>query len=214
MQRRLFLPLAVFLALAPRPSAADSQRPLAISDMLAWRHIQTPSVSPDGEWFAYRLAPAEGNAEVVIRNLKSAKELRFPIGDPGASAPTPAAAPAAPGGADLSISFDSRWAAFHSYPTTEQAKRLKKDHKPIQTKVVLVELATGKKTEIDKIRRFAFSGENSTYIALQRYGPDAPPQPAAAAPTGGATGSAGPAADRPTGSDLLLYEFATGTELN
>src|SRR5580700_6493087 len=214
MQRSFFLPLAVFLALAPRPSAADGQRPLAISDMLAWKRIQSPSVSPNGEWFAYRLAPAEGNAEVVIRNLKSAKELRFPIGDPGASAPAPAAtpgpaaAPAAAGGADLSISFDSRWVAFHSYPTTEQAKRLKKDRKPIQTKVVLVELATGKKTEFEKVRRFAFSGEGSTYLALQRYGPDAPPQPAApAAP-------AGPAADRPTGSDLLLYELATGNELN
>jgi dipeptidyl aminopeptidase/acylaminoacyl peptidase len=223
MQRRFFLPLAVFLALAPRLAAAEGQRPLAISDMLAWKRIQSPSVSPNGEWFAYRLAPAEGNAEVVVRNLKSAKELRFPIGDPGAAAPAPAAtpgpaaAPAAPGGADLSISFDSRWMAFHSYPTTEQAKRLKKDRKPIQTKVVLVELATGKKTEFEKVRRFAFSGETSTYLALQRYGPDAPPQPAAPAaapPTGNAGGGAGPAADRPTGSDLLLYELATGNELN
>src|SRR5580658_531000 len=223
MQRRFFLPLAVFLALAPRPAAADGQRPLAISDMLAWKRIQAPSVSPNGEWFAYRLAPAEGNAEVVIRKLKSAKELRFAIGDPGASAPAPAAtpgpaaAPAAPGGADLTVSFDSRWAAFYSYPTTEQAKRLKKDRKPIQTKVVLVELASGKKTEFEKVRRFAFSGEGSTYLALQRYGPDAPPQPAApvaAAPTGGAPSGSSPAADRPTGSDLLLYELATGNELN
>src|SRR5580700_1231070 len=219
MQRSFFLPLAVFLALAPRPAVADGQRPLAISDMLAWKRIQSPSVSPNGEWFAYRLAPAEGNAEVVIRNLNSGKELRFPIGDPGAAAPAPAAtpgptaAPAAAGGADLSISFDSRWAAFHSYPTTEQAKRLKKDRKPIQTKVVLVELAAGKKTEFEKVRRFAFSGEGSTYLALQRYGPDAPPQPAAPAAAAAAVG-AGPAPDRPTGADLLLYELATGNELN
>src|SRR6202789_2980095 len=195
MQRRFFLPLAVFLALAPRPAAADGQRPLAISDMLAWKRIQAPSVSPNGEWVAYRLGAAEGNAVVVITNLKSAKELLFPIGDPAASAPAPAAtpgpaaAPAAPGGADLSISFDSRWVAFHAYPTTEQAKRLKKDRKPIQTKVVLVELATGKKTEFEKIRRFAFSGEGSTYLALQRYGPDVLQQPAApaAATSTGAT---------------------------
>src|ERR1700678_2352767 len=204
MQRRFFLPLAVFLALAPRLAAAEGQRPLAISDMLAWKRIQSPSVSPNGEWFAYRLAPAEGNAEVVVRNLKSAKELRFPIGDPGAAAPAPAAtpgpaaAPAAPGGADVSISCDSRWVAFHSYPTTEQAKRLKKDRKPIQTKVVLVELATGKKTEFEKIRRFAFSGDNASYIALQRYGPDAPaPAATPAAAPSAAPGGAGANADRP-----------------
>jgi dienelactone hydrolase len=218
MQHRFLVHLAVFFALVPRLGAADGQRPLTIPDMLTWKRIQAPGISADGEWFAYRLAPAEGNAEVVIRNLKSGKELRFPIGDPGESAPAAAAtagpvtAAAAPGAADPAISADSHWAAFRSYPTTEQAKRLKKDRKPVQTKVVLVELATGKKTEFDKIRRFAFSGEGSSYIALQRYGADAPPSAPAAAPAAG-TG-VGAAADRPTGSDLLLYELATGNELN
>ncbi len=216
MLHRVLLPLAVFLALAPVSPAADAPHALTISDMLAWKHIQAPGVSANGEWFAYRLAPAEGNAEVVIRNLKSGKELRFPIGDPTEAAPAapaaPAAAPVAIGGADPAISADSRWVAFHSYPTTEQSKRLKKDRKPIQTKVVLVELATGKKTEFEKIRRFAFSGDNASYIALQRYGPEAPTPPAAPSPA--AAAGAGPAADRATGADLLLYELATGNELN
>src|ERR1700679_1879509 len=112
MQHRILLALAVFLALAARPSAADGQKPLTITDMLAWKRIQTPEVSANGEWFAYRLAPAEGNAEVVVRNLKSGKELRFPIGDPAESAPAaaaspgPAAAPLAAGGADPAISAD------------------------------------------------------------------------------------------------------------
>ena len=200
MHYRFFLPLAVFLAWAPTPAVADAQHALTISDMMAWKRIQAPSVSANGEWFAYRLAPAEGNAEVVIRNLKSGKELRFPVGDSGESAPAAAATPApaaaamAVGGADPSISADSRWVAFHAYPTTEQAKRLKKDRKPIQTRVVLLELGTGKKTEFEKIRRFAFSGENATYIALQRYGPDAPPAPAAPAPPAAAGGA--PAPDR------------------
>jgi dipeptidyl aminopeptidase/acylaminoacyl peptidase len=73
--------------------------------------------------------------------------------------------------------------------------------------VVLVELATGKKTEFEKTRRFAFSGEKSTALALHRYPADAPAGPPAAA-------GAGAAADRPLGSDLLLYELASGSELN
>src|SRR5580658_3261728 len=123
MQHRFLVHLAVFFALVPRLGAADGQRPLTIPDMLTWKRIQAPGISADGEWFAYRLAPAEGNAEVVIRNLKSGKELRFPIGDPGESAPAAAATPGPPavaaGAADPAISADSRWAAFHSYPTTE-----------------------------------------------------------------------------------------------
>ena len=76
------------------------------------------------------------------------------------------------------------------YPTTQEAKKLKKDRKPIQTKVVLVELATGKKTEFEKTRRFAFSGEKSSVLALQRYPADSP------APAGPAANGA-PAPDRP-----------------
>ncbi len=191
------------------------QKPIQLADILAWKRIQTPAVSNNGEWFAYRVGPAEGEAEVVIRNLKSGKELRFPMGDPGASAPTPdaggpPAGPPAGAAGGLAISGDSRWAAFQSYPGTKEAKKLKKDRKPIQTKVVLVELATGKKTEFEKTRRFAFSGEKSTALALHRYPADA----AAGPPAAGAGAGAGAAADRPLGSDLLLYELASGSELN
>src|SRR6185503_11408061 len=73
------------------------------------------------------------------------------------------------------------------------------------------------------IRRFAFSGESAGWIALHRYGADAPGGgggAAAAAPGGRggapAAGGGGPgaAADRPRGTDLILRELATGAELN
>ena len=210
-------------------SAADAPtpRPLTIPDMVAWKRIVSPSVSQNGVWFAYRLVPSEGDGEVVVRNLDTGAEQRFPIGDPSAAAPAPnAAAPApaplaaAPAGADPLISADGRWVVFHSYPTTQQAKRLKRDRRPIQTKAILVELSTGKKTEFEKVRRVAFSGDLSTWLALQRYGPEAP----AGAPGGSAGGQAGggaPAnagsganANRPTGADLLLYQLGTGAEMN
>ncbi len=202
----------LFAADAPTP------RPLTIPDMVAWKHIQSPSVSHDGEWFGYRLAPNEGAAEVVLRNLKTGKELRFPIGDPSAASPpslaAPAAAPIAAAGGDPVISADGRWAVFHSYPTTQQAKRLRRDRRPIQTKAVLLELATGKKTEFEKVRRVAFNGEMSTYLVMQRYGPDAPGGGAGPAAAANGAGGGAAAADRPTGSDILLYELSNGSELN
>jgi dipeptidyl aminopeptidase/acylaminoacyl peptidase len=208
---------------------AQTQKPMQLADILAWKRITSPAVSHNGEWFAYRLAPAEGDAEVVIRNLKTGKEQRFPIGDPGAAAPAPdatappAAAPIAIGSA-VSISADSKWVAFSAYPTTKESKRLKKDRRPIQSKAVLVELATAKKTEFDKVRNFSFSGERASAIVLHRYPADAGGPPAAAAAAaagagGGAGGGAGAAgggaaADRPTGTDVLIYELATGAEMN
>ncbi len=193
-------------------AAGQTPRPLQLTDILAWKRISAPAISDNGNWFAYRLAPAEGNAEVVIRNVKTGKEDRFPIGDPESNAPPPAAAPTGPprtgpSAAGPLLSADSRWAAFLVYPTRDEAKRLKKDRKPIQTKAVLVDLASGKKTEFEKIRRFAFGGEKALAIALQRSGPEAPPvspnAPAGVTPP-----------DRPSGSDLLLYDLATGSEQN
>jgi dipeptidyl aminopeptidase/acylaminoacyl peptidase len=208
---------AILVALLAFVAFGQTQRPLQLQDLVNWKRIAGATVSNDGEWFAYRLAPAEGDAEVILRNVKTGKELKFPIGDPSATAPPITAAPgppdasAAPAGAGLAISGDSRWAAFQVFPTAKETKRLKNTRRPVQTKVALIELATGKKTEFDKTRRFAFSGERSSAIALLRYGPDAPAGPAAPAPAAGATGTP---PERPSGSDLLLYELATGDELN
>ena len=210
---------SLLVALAGVLAFGQSERPLQLTDIVAWKRIQMPAVSNNGQWFAYRLAPAEGDAEVVVYNLETGKEQRFPIGDPSATAPPPTATPARPpagegpgGSAALALSADSKWVAFQVYPTERDAKRLKKDRKPIQTKAVLVELSTGKKTEFEKVRRFAFSGEKSAAIALQRYGPEpAPGGPGTGAAAGG-SGATPP--ERPSGSDLLLYDLSTGAEIN
>ena len=201
---------------------AQTQKPLTVPDILSWKRIQAPVVSENGEWFAYRIAPAEGNAEVVVRNRKTGKEEHYPAGDRAASTPAPPAggAPgrggaAAAGGGGPEFSADSRWVVFTTYPLTRDAKRMKSQRRTIQPKAVLVELATGKKTEFEKVRRFAFSGEKSTVLALHRFGAEAP------AGGGGAGGGAGAATangatppERPSGSDLLLYDLAGGTESN
>jgi dipeptidyl aminopeptidase/acylaminoacyl peptidase len=216
---KMRLSLVLFLA---GVLVADAPKPIQLSDILAWKRITSPTLSNNGDWFAYRLAPAEGEAEVVVRSIKTGKDQRFPIGDPAASAPAPdlSAPPtpfAAAAASTIFISADSRWIAFQIYPNTREAKRLKATRRPIQTKTVLVELATGKKTEFEKTRRFAFSGDKATAIALHRYPAETAGPPAAAVPpaaAGAGRGAATPPVDRPSGSDLLLYDLATGAEMN
>ena len=224
-KRRFF---AIFLfAFA---ALAQGQKALSVPDIIAWKRIQTPAVSGNGQWFAYKLAPAEGNAEVVLRNLQTGEEKRFPAGDRAASVPAPAAGGGggrggrggAAASAELAFSDDSHWVAFLAYPLTRDAKRMKAQRRPIQSKVVLVELASGKKVEFEKTRRFAFSGERASVIALQRYGAEAGAAAggAGAGDAGGRGGAPGGTAgaqaaqDRAAGSDLLLYELATGAEMN
>lgn len=198
-------------------SAAD-QRPLELPDILAWKRIQSPVVSNDGGWFAYKIVPNEGDAELVVRNLGDGKEQRFPIGEqpridfaPGGPLPMMSR--------DLVFSEDSKWVAFLSFPTSKEAKALAKQRKPVQSKAVVVELATAKKTEFEKVRRLAFSGPQSTVVAFHRFGA-APAGPAGggspAAPAGPGGGAGGPGAndDRPSGSDLIVFQPATGNTLN
>ena len=165
------------------------------------------------------MAPGEGDAELVVRNVATGKETTFALGEVGGP---PAGEPAAggPGAAPAAVTFsdDSKWIAFSTNPVRAEAQRLRRQRRPVQAGMTVVNLATGETQEYPRVRRFAFAGEASNYIALHRS--PAPPAPAgagapaaAAPPADGAGGPAG-ASDRPRGTDLILRELTTGAELN
>jgi dipeptidyl aminopeptidase/acylaminoacyl peptidase len=197
--------LSVFAALALTATLCAAElKPLSLPDVLAWKRIQSPAASSDGQWFAYKLAPNDGDSTLVLKNVRDGKEQRFVTGeipriDADPNAPPP------PASRDLTFSEDGKWLAFNIYPTAAEAKALKKAKKPLQTKVALIQLATGKKTEFEGIRNFAFSGERSSALALHRY----PATPPPAAPAGDAK-----APERPTGADLIFYDLATAQASN
>ena len=190
---------------AQAPATAPAKRAMELGDILAWKSVSMSVLSPDGRWFAYRLSPLDGDSEVVVRQTQGDKEYRFPVGDTRAT----------PG--SLAISDDSKWVAFSVAPTKKEAAQLKKQRKPVQNKVTILNLADGSETKLDKIQRFAFSGERASWIALKKYGADAPGGGGAPAapPAGGGSGASSSAADdRPKGTDIILHELATGADLN
>lgn len=203
---------------------AAAKKSLAVEDVIAWKNISTTALSNDGQWFAYRVAPQEGDAELVVRNIQSGKETKFPLGEVGAPAGRGGGAGAGVfGGGSLQFSDDSKWIAFTKAPLRAEAQRLRRQRRPVQNSVTVVNLATGDKKDYPNIRRFSFSGEASTHIALHR----APAQSAggggggAAAGPGGRGGRGGGASDgpsasdnRPRGTDLIIRELSTGDELN
>ncbi len=221
----ILLAVALLFLLQPAPRAASTQappaqaptspasaaqakpaapRPMELADILAWKSANMAMLSPDGRWFAYRLSPLEGDSDLMVVETQGKRRQHFRVGD---TRTTPGM---------LAFSDDSQWLAFSVAPTKKDAAQLKKQHKPVQNKVVIVKLADGSETRIDKIQRFAFAGERGGWIALKKYGADGPG--GGAAPSAGpaaAAGSSGAAADeRPKGTDLVLYELATGSELN
>jgi hypothetical protein len=202
---------------APAPQAT---RAIQLPDIIEWNTIGVTALSNDGQWFAYRLAPQEGDGRVIVRRTRGEKEHRFDVGE------TPQAGGGGRGGPDiggapstLGFSDDSKWVAFTTHPSRAEQQRLRRQRRPINSSVSLVNLETGEKRDYGRIRRFAFAGELSTWIALHRQ----PPQPAGGAPGGrgeapaapAAGGAGGPAApERARGTDLILRELATGQEVN
>jgi dipeptidyl aminopeptidase/acylaminoacyl peptidase len=220
---RLILAIALlsFLPLLAPPStmqqATPPRRSLELADIIAWKSVGATALSNDGQWFAYRLAPAEGDAQVILRRTSGDRELKFDIGEPqtappGAEGAPPPGGPGAGAAATVQFSEDSKWAAFTTYPNRAEAQRLKRQRRPVESGVSVVNVATGEKRDYARVRRFAFSGDASTWIALHR------PAPAGAGGAGGvgaagATGAGG-ASDAPKGTDLILRDLATGNELN
>lgn len=187
---------ALTLVVPPSGAQGGAQRPIELKDILAWKSIRATALSADGQWFAYQVVPLEGDAEVVLRSTQTDKEMRFPIGEQPREAPARGEAPAPRTRSSLAFSEDARWLGFLAFPAHKEAERLKKQKKPIQSRLVLVNVAGGEKSEYDKVRSFAFSGENPGWVAFHRY-------PADAAGRG-----------RPSGSDLILLELASGSQIN
>jgi len=202
------------------PQAAGERRAMGLADIVAWKNAGATTISNDGRWLAYRMSPIEGDSEVIVRAAEGDKVYKFPVGE----SPSAGGGPASPGeigppAATLRFSEDAKWIAFMVYPTRTESARLRRQRRPIQAKVQLLDLASGKDVTIENVRRFAFAGERGGWIALQKApatGLAAGGAGAAGAPSGApaAAGAAGGASDRPKGADLILHELATGRDLN
>ncbi len=217
--RRLHGAAPILLLLSAAPVVAQtSARPtkqMASADLKAWKSIRTAVLSNDGKWFAYVLAPNEGDAQIVIRSVADGKETKFPIGDASAAGGRGGPPGAASADASLAFSGDSKWVAFTIYPNAAPANGrgaraggagrggapgagTAAPAAPAQNKMALVNLASGEKHEFDRVRRFAFNGDKPSWIAMQSYG--APP--AAGQPVNG------------SGTDLVLYNLTSHDAVN
>ena len=157
-------------ATATAPAQAV-KKSVELDDIIAWKSIGTTALSNNGEWFAYRVAPQEGDAELIVRNVASGKETKFNLGEvgaPGGGGGRGGGGPEGGGGAGLSFSDDSKWIAFNTNPARAEAQRLRRQRRPVEGSVSVVNLATGDKKDYPRIRRFAFSGDASTHVALHR----------------------------------------------
>lgn len=204
-------------------SAARPSKQMTPADLKDWKTIRNASLSNDGKWFAYVLAPNEGNAEVVVRSIPDGKETKYPMGDPSGVGGGRGGPPGGDPNGPVVISGDSKWIAFTVYPAAATAGAGRGGRgaggargaapgasapgAPAQNKLALVNLASGEKREFERVRRFGFNGDKPTWLAMQSYAP-----PAAAGANAGGTAPA--AAPNGSGTDLVLYNLTSHDAVN
>src|SRR5215470_15712108 len=99
----------------------------------------TGGLSPDGKWLAYGINRSNGNNELRVADIAAGTTKTTAFGTQPA------------------YSDDSRWVAFSIGYSEAQQERMRKDNKPVQNKLGLLNLATGEQTVIEGIQSFAFS---------------------------------------------------------
>ncbi len=195
-------------------------RQLTLNDLLTWKGIGAAQLSNDGKWFAYAVAPNEGDAEVVIRSTAAGATeiLRFPVGDASNAA---GGGRGGAGGGAVQISGNNRWVAFNVYPTGvtgggrggrggrgSGAGAAAAPGGGGSPKLAVIDLTNGTRREFESVRAFRFAGDKSHWLAIHHAAPGAAP---AAAPAGGR--GAAPAGGGGAASVLELVDLTGGTAI-
>lgn len=129
-------------------SAAQSQKKyLTQDDYGKWQTIGASEISPNGEWVAYQVVVQEDNDTLYVwnRNTQSLHKLEF------GSAPE--------------FSKDNQWVAYRLGIPFKDAEKLRDQSKPIEYKMGLFNLVTGKKETVQNVNRFGFS-RNGKFLAV------------------------------------------------
>jgi dipeptidyl aminopeptidase/acylaminoacyl peptidase len=196
-----------------------AQRPLDHGDYDNWKHIQNQQLSHDGRYLAYAVFPQQGDGELVVRDLKTGKEFRQPVGELPPPPPTNFALPqnedAPPTAPALTVRFtqDSLaliFSAFATHEATETAKRAKAkpDDMP-KGELVVMKLPSGEVFRAPSVKNFQVPAKASGFVAyLQTANQPASAKVEPAEPADAAT----PKPKKIETGDLVLRNIASGAE--
>jgi hypothetical protein len=176
LKQTRFLGLILILSLvflAPGISKASkdtSKRPLTHDDYDTWKSIVRPLISADGLWILYLETPQDGEADVVVYNLKSNKIFRNTIGYSGEGTDSERAA-------NAQFSYDSSHAVFIISPSKEEVKKAKKAKKKAdkkaKKKLGIMTLSDGGVTVVESVKSFNQPEKAGGWVA---YLKEAPPK--------------------------------------
>lgn len=184
------------------------KKPLDHSVYDGWKSIRSTSISRDGQWVLYVVAPQEGDAVATIRSVKDGHTISV-------------ARPST-----IQFTKDSKYVVAMSIPPfldTRKAKRdkAKPDDMP-KSSLVIVDLTAGTQKAIEKVQSYSLAPEDQGFLLYKpeppKEAPATPPTPAPAKKDDEdqRSGGGGPAAATPAakkdGDPYTLLNLASGKE--
>ncbi len=132
---------------------AQEKKALQLEDYKSWNRIANTSLSPNGEWMTYSYSPNEGDSPFFIRDIDvdtvystiNAKRVGF--------------------------SNNNQWVAFLVDPAEDEAEKMRKQKKPVNSALHLYNLSSGEVEAVKDVRTFSFS-DDSKFIAIHKVKSD------------------------------------------
>lgn len=144
MQKTTIFLLCLFVLGA---SSYAQKKNLSAEEYGKWQSIGVSELSPNGAWIAYQIIVQEDNDSLYVVNRSTNKTYKLAF----ASSPE--------------FSRDNQWLAYRIGLPFKEAEKLRDQSKPIEYKMGLLNLSTGKIESIANVSRFGFS-ENSQFLAV------------------------------------------------
>ena len=185
---------------APAATQTGSKPPITHDVYDSWRAMQDTTLSRDGVWLIYALAPQDGDGELVARNLRTGTERRHARGR------------------DPVLTADGRFVIFAVAPLDAELDKAKKDKKKPEEQpkagVAVLNLETGDAFTAERVKSFKVPEESSRYVAWHHE--PAPPvrreDEKEKAPTpGNRENEKTREKKKDPGTDLVIRDLTTGT---
>ncbi|MBL7761673.1 MAG: S9 family peptidase [Sediminibacterium sp.] len=128
-------------------AGAQQKKQLTKADYGNWQTIGGTDISPNGNWIAYQITVQENNDTLYVVNRISRQVYKLAFaGNP-------------------EFSKDNKWMACRIGLPFKDAEKLRDQNKPIEYKMGLLNLETGKQEIISNVNRFEFS-RNGQFLAV------------------------------------------------
>ncbi len=149
--KKLLILILVLLLLWPLAKAQSGKKPVSYDVYDSWKSIQGTRLSSDGRWLIYSLVPGEGDPELVVLDLQSGKETRYPRGR------------------EAVFSADDKFVIYTIVPPKAEVDRAKKEKKKPEEQpkngMGIVNLQTGEQVTAERVKSFKLPEESGKYVA-------------------------------------------------